>query len=121
MKLPLAACLLFGICVPFGSVPAQPISTAQTHLDRALQLSNAYNWVDAAPEFVESERLFVAEHNEKSAYQGRLGRIRSTIERGGALPEVIVQLEEDLDSLPFLKSDLRLRMFCLIVKGDFDN
>ena len=119
MKLPLAACLL--LWIDSTSASAHSITPAQTHLERALQLSNAFNWVDAGPEFVEAERLFVAEKNQKSAYQARLGRMRSTIERGGALPQVILQLEEDLDSLPFLKSDPRLRMFCLIVKGDFDN
>ena len=40
-----------------GSASAQPPSPAQMHLDRALALANAYNWADAAPEFVKAERL----------------------------------------------------------------
>jgi tetratricopeptide (TPR) repeat protein len=114
--------LLFLFCgAPFQPVPGQTLSSGQAHLDRALRLSNAYNWVDAAPEFIEAERVFLAEHNEKGAYQAQLGKMRSTIDRGGALPEVIFRLGEDLDTKPFLKSDLKIRMFCLIVKGDFDS
>src|SRR5438445_13137918 len=77
-------------------------TSAHNHLDRALRLGNAYNWVEAGPEFVEAERLFVAEGDQKNAYYARLGKMRSTLQFG-ALPEVIVQLGEDLDSLTFLQ------------------
>ncbi len=96
------------------------MTSARSHLERGLRLAKAYNWVDAAPDFVEAERLFVAERDDKGAYYARLGRIRSTMERGGPLPEVIFRLQGDLDSIPFLKSDPQIRIFCLIVKGDFD-
>ena len=94
-------------------------TSAQDHLARAMRLANAYNWADAGPDFVEAERLFIAQGDQELAYQARLGKMRSTIEHG-ALPEVIVQLAEDLETLPFLQTNKRLRMFCLIVKGDFD-
>src|SRR6476661_5010255 len=112
--------LLLAVACPHGGSPSQSLTSARSHLERGLRLARAYNWVDAAPNFVEAERLFVAERDDKGAYYARLGRIRSTMERGGPLPEVIFRLQGDLDSIPFLKSDPQIRIFCLIVKGDFD-
>jgi CHAT domain-containing protein len=100
---------------------ARPADTAQEHLDRARRLANAYNWVDAGPEFAAAERLAALEHNEKAAFEARLGRLRTTLDRGAAIPQLIVQLKDDLETRPELKIDPRLRMFCLRVKGDFDS
>ncbi len=107
------------VFVTLGTAPAQAPVPAQEYLDRALRLANAYNWAEAGPNFVEAERLFIAQGDQKSAYQARLGKMRSMIQHA-ALPEVIVQMAEDLETLPFLQTDRRVRMFCLIVKGDFD-
>lgn len=121
MKLYLSSLIALLSWIAWQPMSGQPLSNGHSHLEQALRLANAYNWAEAAPEFVEAERLLQTEHDEKGALQARLGRMRSTIDRGGALPEVIFQLGEELDSNPLLKGDGKLRMFCLIVKGDFDS
>src|SRR5689334_18410169 len=97
------ASLFVILTVAHGFCPAQGTLPPQDHLERAIRLANAYNWVDAAPHFVEAERLFSAAGDEERAYQARIGRMRSTTQRG-SLPQVIVELAEDLDSLPFLQT-----------------
>ena len=119
MKYLIRVSLALLIAPLFCIAPGQSPSSAQDYLDRALRLANAFNWADAGPDFAEAERLLIAQGDTKNAYYARLGKMRSSMEHV-VLPEAIVQLEEDLERLPFLQTDRRLRMFCLIVKGDFD-
>ena len=118
MKCPVIAiiCLIAGSCAA-GQAPDQ--RSANEILDHALRLADAYNWVDAAPEFVAAERAFIVLGDDKNSYYAWLGKVRSTFAHG-ALPAATLQLANDLETKPFLQSDKRLRMFCLIVKGDWD-
>jgi CHAT domain-containing protein len=63
--------------------------------------------------------MFVAAGDKRSALYARLGRIRATAEEG-RLPVISAQLAGELEKNPLLQTDKRLRMFCLIVKGDID-
>ncbi|MEO8663387.1 MAG: hypothetical protein ABI693_33330, partial [Bryobacteraceae bacterium] len=92
---------------------------AEDHLNRAKRLANAFNWTDAGPHFREAARLLGLQGDAKLVYQSKLGVMRSTT-ANLVIPAVLLKLEDDLRNLPFLQTDRRLRMFCLIVKGDFD-
>jgi hypothetical protein len=96
----------------------QPPSATQI-LQHALYLADLYNWVDAAPEFAKAERLFLAAGDKKNALYARLGRTRATL-ADGPLAQVSAQLASDLEGNIYLRTDERLRMFCLIIKGDLD-
>ena len=96
---------------------AQPSATDA--LQRALHFADLYNWTDAAEEFSEAEKLFLAAGDQRNALFARLGKIRSTAEQRN-LPSTSAELGTELDTNPILQTDKQLRMFCLIVKGDLD-
>lgn len=94
---------------------------ARRALDRAVYLSELYNWTAAAADYAEAEKLFIAAGDERNALHARLGRIRANVEADQkSLPKLSLELEAELDSNPLLQHDKELRMFCLIVKGDID-
>jgi CHAT domain-containing protein len=92
---------------------------AQAALGRALYFADLYNWHSSRPYFVKAHRLFLAAGDMRNAFYARLGAIRA-----GAYPAPIneqsYKLSQELAANPILQSDKRIRMFCLIVKGDFD-
>lgn len=88
-------------------------------LKQALRYADLYNWSDAAPFFIQAERLYEARGDARNALYARLGRLRSTMEQL-SLPQVSEQLGVELDENPLLQSDKELRLFCLIVRGDID-
>jgi len=88
-------------------------------LRRALYFADLYNWRAVRSDFTKAEELFQAAGDKRNALYARVGAIRA-----GAnpvpIPAVSYQLEQELATNPILQSDKELRMFCLIVKGDFD-
>lgn len=88
-------------------------------LKRGRHLAELYNWADAAPAFENAEREFNALGDKRNALYARLGAIRATSEQHN-LPQTSAWLATELNSNPLLKTDKKLRLFCLIVKGDFD-
>jgi CHAT domain-containing protein/tetratricopeptide (TPR) repeat protein len=112
-----AAVLLLGQGLPLPAQNAQ--RSASEVLQHALHLADLYNWSDAADDFGEAEKLFLAASDQRNALHARLGKIRSSAEQR-ALPVLSVQLAEELDTNPLLQTDKPLRMFCWIVKGDID-
>jgi CHAT domain-containing protein len=107
--------LLFGL-LPLRPQDRQP---ANEMLEHALHLADLYNWDDAGKDFAEAEKLFLAAGDQRNALYAKLGKIRSTVDQR-ALPRTAAQLASELDDNPLLKTDKRLRLFCLIVKGDID-
>ncbi len=96
-------------------------SDPQVVLENALRLADVYNWAGAAGDFTEAERLFLSREDDRGALYARLGRIRATVEQNERrLPSVSAELADELDTNPLLKSDQRLRLFALVVKGDID-
>jgi CHAT domain-containing protein len=94
---------------------------AKEVLARALHFADLYNWDDAGPAFAKAEHLFTEAGDQRNALYGKLGRIRSNIDRDQqTLPTVASQLGEALEDDPLLQNDKELRMFCFIVKGDID-
>jgi len=93
--------------------------TADTLLQRGLYFSDLYNWRAARPYFTKSQQLFEAAGDKRNALYARLGAIRAGAEPA-PLPKLSYMLDQELAANPLLQSDKDLRMFCLIVKGDFD-
>src|SRR5579862_5896284 len=90
-----AAVLFLGPCLPLVAQNVQ--RSASDVLQHALHLADLYNWSDAAEDFSEAEKLFLAAGNQRNALYARLGKIRSSAEQR-ALPELSVQLAEELDT-----------------------
>ena len=88
-------------------------------LTKGQYLAELYNWPDAAPAFEGAEKAFVTLGDSRNALFARLGTIRATIEQRN-LPRTTAWLATELDSNFLLKTDRKLRLFCLIVKGDLD-
>ncbi|HKE29316.1 MAG TPA: CHAT domain-containing protein [Bryobacteraceae bacterium] len=99
--------------------PAQDEVTAKAKLEHALHLADLYNWDDARDDFATAENLFQAQGDERNALYAKLGRIRATVDQR-ALATTATWLGAELQKEPFLRADKRLRLFCLIVKGDID-
>ncbi len=57
--------------------------------------------------------------DKRNAFFAHLGYVRSTSEQRN-LPQTTAWLATELRSNPLLRTDKKLRLFCLIVKGDFD-
>ena len=57
--------------------------------------------------------------DKRNAFFAHLGSIRSTSEQRN-LPQTTAWLANELRSNPLLKTDKKLRLFCMIVKADFD-
>jgi CHAT domain-containing protein len=93
--------------------------TAGTLLQRALYFSDLYNWRAARPYFAKSQQMFEAASDERNALYAHLGAIRAGADPA-PIPELSYKLDQELAANPLLQSDKDLRMFCLIVKGDFD-
>ncbi len=93
--------------------------TADTLLQRGLYFSDLYNWRAARPYFTKSQQMFEAAGDKRNALYARLGAIRAGAEPA-PLPRLSYMLDQELAANPILQSDKELRMFCLIVKGDFD-
>jgi CHAT domain-containing protein len=88
-------------------------------LTRALRYADLYNWSDAEELFAQAERLYSQRGDARNALYARIGHIRSTMERLN-LPETSAMLEAELQNNSLLKADMKLRLFCLTVKGDID-
>jgi CHAT domain-containing protein/tetratricopeptide (TPR) repeat protein len=88
-------------------------------LAQALRYGDLYNWSDTEPLFADAERLYSERGDPRNSLYARIGRIRSTMEQL-SLPETSAMLDGELQNNPLLKTDKRLRLFCLSVKGDID-
>jgi CHAT domain-containing protein len=94
-------------------------NTPETLLERGLYFTNLYNWHAARPYFTRSQKMFEAAGDKRNALYAQLGAIRAGVDPA-PIPELSFRLDQELSANPLLQSDKELRMFCLIVKGDFD-
>lgn len=111
--------LFLGLLVAASSSAVAADDTADTLLQRGLYFSDLYNWRAALPYFTKSRQMFEASGDKRNALYARLGAIRAGAEPA-PLPKLSYMLDQELAANPLLQSDKELRMFCLIVKGDFD-
>ena len=102
-----------------SQAPAQTSHEAEALLQRALHFADLYNWHASRPYFTRAQQLFEAGGDKRNTLYAHLGAIRA-----GADPAPITELSyglaQEVATNPILQSDKELRMFCLIVKGDFD-
>lgn len=102
-----------------NQAPAQASHEAEALLQRALRFADLYNWHASRPYFAKAQDLFEAAGDTRNALYAQCGALR-----GGAdaapITELSYRLEQELATNRLMQSDKELRMFCLIVKGDFD-
>jgi CHAT domain-containing protein len=111
--------LFLGLLAGALSSAAMADDTADTLLQRGLYFSDLYNWRAARPYFTKAQQMFEATGDKRNALYARLGAIRAGADPA-PIPELSFMLDQELATNPLLQSDKELRMFCLIVKGDFD-
>jgi len=111
-----------GFVAPAGRAPEPSIrkhlTTAPEILVEASRLAFLHNWQAAAPLFHQAEGLFAAQDDKRNVLYAHVGWLRGEIE-SRSLAEVSGYLAGILRS-PLTQSDLRLRLFCLVAKGDID-
>lgn len=111
--------LVLGLLVAVPRSAVQADDTADKLLQRALYFSDLYNWRAARPYFTKSQQMFEAAGDKRNALYAQLGAIRAGV-KPVPIPKLSFMLDQELATNPLLQSDRELRMFCLIVKGDFD-
>ena len=94
-------------------------NSAPKLLQRALAFADLNNWNEAESEFRGAAEVFRKNGDHRGELYTRLGIIRATAQRRN-LADTVAQLDDMLEAEPLLKSDRELRMFCLIVRGDFN-
>jgi hypothetical protein len=99
--------------------PAEHGTRAPSPLDHAIQLAELNNWTEAEREFRKAAKVFSINGDRRGALYSQLGIIRATAQHRN-LVDLVAQLDEILGNEPLLKSDRRLRMFCLTIRGDVD-
>ena len=100
-------------------LPSNSKSDSSEILDRALKKADLNNWIDAEPLFRQAESEARRVGDRRALTLARLGVIRATAQQRN-LPQTSAELERDLGSDPFLRSDQRLRLFCLTIKATID-
>ena len=100
-------------------VAASANDEAETPLQRALHFADLYNWHASRPYFTKAQQLFEAAGDKRNALYAHFGAIRAGADPA-PITELSYRLAQELATNPILQSDKELRMFCLIVKGDFD-
>ena len=99
-------------------LPAQPASDTTKLIQEADRLAWLRAWSAAEPLYAEAEKLFSARGDQRNALYAQISALRGQLPR---LPvsEVSARLAEYLEH-PLLQADDRLRLRCLIIKGETD-
>src|ERR1700694_1802161 len=93
-------------------------SEAEFQLQEAKRLSWLGNWEAAGPFFERAKNLYGAAGDQREEAYARIGRIRAHAE-GSSLTEMSKLLGRELGH-PLLRTDLRLRLWCLMAKASLD-
>ncbi|HKW17578.1 MAG TPA: CHAT domain-containing protein [Terriglobales bacterium] len=102
-----------------NQAPTPAHDEAEAALQQALHFADLYNWNASRPYFTKAQQLFETAGDKRNALYARLGALRAGA-NPAPLTELSYELGQELATNPILQSDNELRMFCLIVKGDFD-
>ena len=94
------------------------VRSAAEALREAERLSWLRNWAAAQPYYAEAERQFQASGDRRDALFAHISGIRAELQRLPLL-ETSELLANELED-PLVQSDARLRLRCLVVKGDVD-
>jgi CHAT domain-containing protein/tetratricopeptide (TPR) repeat protein len=107
--------LLVALCRP--SV-AQDGTDPIKLLTEAERLAWLKAWTRAAPLYAEAEKLFAARGDRRNALYAQVNHLRGRLPQL-PVPEVSQRLAEYLDD-PLVQGDDRLRLRCLVIKGETD-
>ena len=111
----LGVVLLVVFCPP---VFAQDSRDPHKLLQEADRLAWLRAWTRAAPLYAEAERLFAARGDRRNTLYAQINRLRGELPRL-AVPDVSQRLADYLED-PIVQADERLRLRCLIIKGETD-
>src|SRR5262245_56478734 len=94
------------------------VSDPQKLLQEAERLAWVKAWTRAEPLYAEAARLFADQGNRRDALYAEINRLRGQLPR---LPiaEVSQRLADYLED-PIVQNDDRLRLRCLVIKGETD-
>jgi tetratricopeptide (TPR) repeat protein len=106
-----------------GVISLFPSAIAQTGDPHALiaeaeRLVWLKAWSKAAPLFAEAEKLFAARGDRRNALYAQINQLRARLP-SLPVPEVSARLAEYLAD-PMVQTDERLRLRCLVIKGETD-
>jgi CHAT domain-containing protein/predicted negative regulator of RcsB-dependent stress response len=107
--------LLVALCRP---VVAQDGADPTKLLAEAERLAWLKAWTRAAPLYAEAEKLFAARGDRRNALYAEVNHLRGRLPQL-PVPEVSQRLAEYLDD-PLVQGDDRLRLRCLVIKGETD-
>jgi len=116
-RLNMRGCLRIAVAILASSSWGQTSTTATT-LAEAERLAELRAWARAEPFFIQAEKDFEQAGDARNALFAKLGRIRGELPRR-SVAEVSQQLAEILES-PIAMSDDRIRLRCLVIKGETD-
>jgi CHAT domain-containing protein len=97
---------------------AQETADPQTILEQADRLAWMKAWSRAEPLYAEAARLFTARGDRRNALYAEVNQLRGQLPRL-AVADASQRLAEYLDD-PILQGDDRLRLRCLVIKGETD-
>lgn len=97
---------------------AQNIPDPDQLLQQADRLAWMKNWSRAEPLYADAERLFEARGDRRNALYAAVNKLRGELPHL-PVPEVSQRLAEYLDD-PIVQHDDRLRLRCLVIKGETD-
>ncbi len=106
----------FALHLPVGVLAREP--NPDPLLTEADRLAWLKNWKRAEPLFEKAERAFADRGDHRDELYARIGKLRGQLPRRSNAE--VSQVLADLLTDPIVRSDNRLRLWCLVVKGDTD-
>ena len=103
------------LATAIGDARAQTVADVLAEADRLAWLKN---WSRAEPLFSKADEMFTAAGDERNALYARISAIRGRLPRL-SLIEVSQTLSDYLGN-PIVQNDAKLKLRCLVVKGDVD-
>jgi hypothetical protein len=117
-KRPFAHAVLLLWCAlhPAAGQVLAPFADPRQAMEKAERLVDLYNWYDAHPYYVEAERMFLAQGDERNTLFARASRLRGEMQIL-PFPDLIDAIQGIL-ATNIAEADPALRLRCLIVRGD---
>lgn len=107
-----------GMPAKLRSLDPKTLSDPQLLLAEANRLSWLFNWPKAEPFYARAEELFKESGDTRDEIYARVGRIRAQSETMSYV-DVSDMIGKELDN-PVVKTDPKLRLWCLVQKGYTD-
>lgn len=115
MRTFLAVAVSLGVAVPAG---VQPAPDPHALLQEADRLAWLRAWSQAEAQFTQAQQLFTSRGDTRNALYAEVSALRARLPRL-SVPDVSAKLTEYLEQ-PLVQQDDRLRLRCLVIKGETD-